>query len=90
MNKSQNIAKIYDRHGVLSKRSSFEKKKNEELVKAVMDSDIPLYQNPELMNMLTRIDNIKSVPEEYYPAVAETLAFIYKLEREMKLKMKQN
>ena len=90
MNKSQNIAKIYDRHGVLSRRSSFEKKKKDEIVKAVIDSDIPLYQNPELLNMLTRIDNIKNVPEEYYPAVAETLAFIYKLEREMKMKMKQN
>ncbi|MDQ1266382.1 MAG: flagellar biosynthesis protein [Bacteroidota bacterium] len=52
----------------------------EKIVKAAMESDIPIYQNPELANILSGIGLFEEIPARLYGAVAEILAFIYKVD----------
>ncbi|MGB9792654.1 MAG: EscU/YscU/HrcU family type III secretion system export apparatus switch protein, partial [Thermacetogeniaceae bacterium] len=43
---------------------------------------IPLYEDEQLANMLMRLPLDSEIPPELYQAVAEVLAFIYRLDRE--------
>lgn len=42
---------------------------------------IPLYEDHELVNLLTRLPLNAEIPPELYRAVAEVLVFIYKLDK---------
>ena len=44
-------------------------------------SDIPVYEDPELTEELTRLDLGENIPPELYEVVAEILAFISNLDR---------
>lgn len=50
------------------------------LEKAALN-DIPVYEDPNLMELLGNLDLNEAIPEELYEAVAEVFAFIYKLDR---------
>lgn len=41
--------------------------------------DIPIYQNAELLQFLSRVDLDTEIPPELYVAVAEIIAFAYRL-----------
>ncbi len=41
--------------------------------------DIPLYQDPDLVEILTTIDLGHHIPTDLYQAVAEVLAFVYRM-----------
>ena len=41
--------------------------------------DIPIYQNAELLQFLSRVDLDAEIPPELYVAVAEIIAFAYRL-----------
>ncbi len=43
--------------------------------------DIPIYEDPSLVELLGQLDLNESIPEELYQAVAEVFAFIYRLDR---------
>ncbi|MEK4228716.1 EscU/YscU/HrcU family type III secretion system export apparatus switch protein [Solibacillus sp. FSL H8-0538] len=44
--------------------------------------DVPVYEDPNLMQLLGQLDLNASIPEELYQAVAEVFAFIYRLDEQ--------
>ena len=44
-------------------------------------NDVPIYEDPNLVQLLGQLDLNESIPEELYQAVAEVFAFIYHLDR---------
>lgn len=44
--------------------------------------NIPVYEDPNLVQLLGQLDLNESIPEELYQAVAEVFAFIYRLDRQ--------
>ncbi len=51
----------------------------ERIIALAKDHDIPLYEDPDLIEVLSSIDLGREIPEELYKAVAEVLAFIYRM-----------
>lgn len=47
--------------------------------------DVPVYEDPNLVELLGQLDLNTSIPEELYQAVAEVFAFIYHLDEKHKL-----
>lgn len=47
--------------------------------------DVPIYEDPNLVELLGQLDLNTSIPEELYQAVAEVFAFIYHLDEKHKL-----
>ncbi|MBD8031736.1 EscU/YscU/HrcU family type III secretion system export apparatus switch protein [Solibacillus merdavium] len=47
--------------------------------------DVPIYEDPNLVELLGQLDLNTSIPEELYQAVAEVFAFIYHLDDKHKL-----
>jgi flagellar biosynthesis protein len=45
--------------------------------------DVPLVEDPNLAQMLDALDLNMEIPPELYHAVAEVLAFVYRLNREV-------
>lgn len=43
--------------------------------------DVPVHEDPNLVQLLGQLDLNESIPEELYQAVAEVFAFIYHLDR---------
>ncbi len=46
------------------------------------EHDIPIQEDPSLVNLLGKLDINEAIPEELYQAVAEVFAFVYKMDRE--------
>ena len=57
------------------------------LEKAAMH-EVPVYEDPSLVELLGQLDLNTSIPEELYQAVAEVFAFIYHLDEKQKLTIK--
>ncbi len=53
----------------------------ERIIELAQEHDVPLYEDRNLVEMLVRLDLGDAVPYELYQAVAEVLAFIYRLEQ---------
>jgi len=45
-------------------------------------NDVPIHEDPNLVQLLGQLDLNESIPEELYQAVAEVFAFIYHLDRQ--------
>lgn len=43
--------------------------------------EVPIHEDPNLVQLLGQLDLNESIPEELYQAVAEVFAFIYHLDR---------
>lgn len=54
----------------------------ENILEKAKEHDIPIYEDPNLVQLLGQLDMNESIPEELYQAVAEVFAFIYRLDRE--------
>ena len=44
--------------------------------------DVPIYEDPNLVQLLGQLDLNTSIPEELYQAVAEVFVFIYRLDEQ--------
>ena len=55
----------------------------EQIINLAEKHDIPLVEDPNLVHMLEALDIDVEIPSEMYRAVAEVLAFVYRLNREM-------
>ncbi len=55
----------------------------ERILEIAKENDIPLYQDPDLVEILAKVDLGNVIPPELYQAVAEVLAFVYNLNRKM-------
>ena len=53
----------------------------DEILRIADDNKIPLYEDPELAKLLTRLELDTEIPPELYTLVAEVLFFVYRLDR---------
>jgi len=53
----------------------------EKIIEAARENDVPLYEDKNLSQVLEALDIDTEIPHELYRAVAEVLAFIYKLNK---------
>lgn len=54
----------------------------EEILQRAEQYNIPIYEDPNLVQLLGQLDLNESIPEELYQAVAEVFAFIYRLDQQ--------
>jgi flagellar biosynthesis protein len=55
----------------------------EEIIRLALEHGIPIKYDPDLLQVLSKLDVGKTVPEEAFLVVAELLAFIYWVNQEM-------
>lgn len=53
----------------------------DEILRIAGDNKIPLYEDPELAKLLSKLELDSEIPPELYTLVAEVLFFVYKLDR---------
>jgi flagellar biosynthesis protein len=51
----------------------------ENIIKAATEAGVPIHEDPDLLALLMTLDIDEVIPPEMYIAVAETLAFVYRL-----------
>lgn len=53
----------------------------ENILAAAQKNAIPVYQNKSLVNMLMALELDREIPPELYRAVAEVLAYVYRIDK---------
>jgi flagellar biosynthesis protein len=53
----------------------------EQIIQAAIENQIYIHESKELVSLLMQVDLDDYVPEEMYRAIAEILAWVYKLEQ---------
>ena len=56
----------------------------EEIVARAAQSGVPVQENPALAQLLTALELGTDIPPELYGAVAEIIAWVYKMDRGLK------
>lgn len=56
------------------------------MINKAVAHDVPTYENKELVEELSKIDLGDNIPEELYRAVAQVLAFVTNLDKQVGLK----
>lgn len=51
----------------------------EKILAVAKENNIPLKEDPQLIEVLSGLDMYQEIPPELYKAVAEILAFVYKM-----------
>ncbi len=51
----------------------------EQIMSVARESDVPMVEDSNLVNVLEALELEREIPEELYRAVAEVLAFVYRL-----------
>jgi len=51
----------------------------EKIIKLAMEHNIPIKEDPALVQILSRLDIDEQIPVEIYKAIAEILAFVYSI-----------
>jgi len=54
----------------------------EKIIATALEHNIPVKNDPVLVQMLSRLDMDEQIPVELYKAVAEILAFVYRANQE--------
>lgn len=55
----------------------------ERIIEIAKEHGIGIYEDPDLVEVLSKLDVTHEIPESLYQAVAEILAFVYRLNRAM-------
>ena len=58
----------------------------EKIIKLAMEHNIPIREDPALVQILSRLDIDEQIPTEIYKAIAEILAFIYSVNEQYREK----
>jgi flagellar biosynthesis protein len=53
-------------------------------VRVAKEHGVPLYEDAGLVEALARLDISEQIPRELYAVVAEVLAYVYRVDAEMK------
>ena len=53
----------------------------ERIVSLAREHGVPVHEDPDLVTLLSKLDVNAEIPEDLYKAVAEVLAFIYRLNK---------
>jgi flagellar biosynthesis protein len=56
----------------------------DEILARAKENDIPIQEDPSLLEVLSKLEINESIPEELYQVVAEVFAFIYKVDKHYK------
>ncbi len=56
----------------------------EKIIAAAREAGVPIHENPDLLALLMTLNIGEAIPPEMYTAVAEVLAFIYKINKKKK------
>ena len=56
----------------------------ERIIEIAKEHGIHIHEDPDLVTVLSKLDAPAQIPEELYRAVAEVLAFVYRLNQGMK------
>ncbi len=75
------IALTYDGQNAPFVSATGEAELAEEILRIAKDNEIPIYENPELAGMLSRLELGDEIPELLYRCIAEIIAFVYMLKR---------
>jgi flagellar biosynthesis protein len=51
----------------------------EQIIRVARENNVPLHEDPNLVNVLEAMELEAEIPDELYRAVAEVLVFIYRL-----------
>ena len=51
------------------------------IIKIAEENDLPIRKDPDLIELLSKVEIDKEVPEALYKAVAEVFSFVYKTTR---------
>ncbi len=54
----------------------------EEIVRVAKEHNVPLHEDAELVEALSRLDLTESIPRELYAVVAEVLAYVFRVDAE--------
>ncbi|ARK22699.1 hypothetical protein CSV69_02825 [Sporosarcina sp. P26b] len=54
----------------------------ENILERALEHDIPVQEDPSLLELLGQLNVNETIPEELYQAVSEVFAYIYRLDRE--------
>ena len=54
----------------------------DQILKEAIDHQIPIQEDPTLVELLSKLNINDKIPEELYKAVAEVFAFIYQADRQ--------
>jgi flagellar biosynthesis protein len=55
----------------------------EKILQAAREAGVPIREDPDLLALLMTLDVGAEIPPELYAAVAETLVFVYRMNRKM-------
>lgn len=55
----------------------------EKILDAAREAGVPIREDPDLLALLMTLDVGAEIPPELYAAVAETLVFVYRMNRKM-------
>lgn len=58
----------------------------ENILSKATEHNIPIQEDPSLVEILGQLNIDESIPEELYKAVSEVFAYIYQIDREHELK----
>ena len=56
----------------------------ESIIQKAKEYDIPIQEDPSLVEVLAKLELNQQIPEELYQVVAEVLAFVYQTDRRTK------
>jgi len=59
----------------------------EKMIELVEKNGIPIKNDPELVQILSKLDIDEQIPEDLYRAVAEILAFVYSMNSKLREKI---
>ena len=54
----------------------------EDIIERAKQHDVPILEDPTLVELLAQLNVNETIPEELYEAVAEVFAFIYRLDQQ--------
>ncbi|MFD1735800.1 FlhB-like flagellar biosynthesis protein [Bacillus salitolerans] len=53
----------------------------ENIIEKAIEHDVPIQEDPSLVEVLSQLQINETIPEELYQAVAEVFAFIYRVDK---------
>ena len=82
-NKFKAVALKYEKTKDMAPKVVAKGQKNiaEKIIQIAKEHDIPIKEDPDLLEMLYKLDIYEEIPEDLYVAVAEILAYVYKMSK---------
>ena len=75
----QAIALKYDGNHAPTLTAKGDEALAEEILRIAREYEVPIYENPELVRLLAKMELGDSIPEELYRTIAEIIAFAWNL-----------